>query len=79
MTTEWIGVLVTFGLTVLLAISLGKYLARVFKGESNSVDFMRPLERLNQLMDEDTEGPLLGLFGPVKVNVLKLNVVLDKL
>ena len=46
MTTEWIGVLVIYGLTVLLAIPLGKYLAIVFKGESNSFDFMKPLERL---------------------------------
>ncbi len=46
MTTEWIGVLVMYGLTVLLAIPLGKYLATVFKGEPNAFDFMKPLERL---------------------------------
>ena len=46
MTTEWIGVLVMYGLTVLLAIPLGKYLAKVFKGEPNAFDFMKPLERL---------------------------------
>ncbi|MBD2753679.1 potassium-transporting ATPase subunit KdpA [Spirosoma validum] len=45
MTTEWIGVIATYGLTVLLAIPLGKYLARVFKGESNWLDFLKPLER----------------------------------
>lgn len=38
-----------------------------------------PAERLNQLVDEHTEGPLLGLFGPSKVNVLRLNVALDQL
>lgn len=32
---------------------------------------------LNALVDKHTEHPLLGLFGPSKVNVLKLNVVLD--
>lgn len=46
MTTEWMGVVVMYGLTVLLAIPLGKYLARVFKGEPNAFDFMGPLERL---------------------------------
>ncbi len=46
MSTEWIGVVVMYGLTVLLAIPLGKYLAKVFKGEPNAFDFMAPLERL---------------------------------
>jgi K+-transporting ATPase ATPase C chain len=32
-----------------------------------------------QLVNEHTEGPFLGLFGPSKVNVLKLNVALDQL
>ena len=38
-----------------------------------------PADRLNQLVDEHTEGPLLGIFGPAKVNVLALNVALDQL
>ncbi|GAB3712728.1 K(+)-transporting ATPase subunit C [Spirosoma flavus] len=36
-------------------------------------------ERLNQLVDQQTKGPLLGLFGPSTVNVLALNIELDKL
>ncbi len=35
--------------------------------------------KLNALVDEHTDGPLLGLFGPSKVNVLKLNIALDDL
>ena len=46
MNTELTGVVVTFLLTVLLAIPLGKYIARVFSGEKNFLDFMSPLERI---------------------------------
>ena len=38
-----------------------------------------PVDRLTQLVDQQTEGPLLGIFGPAKVNVLALNVALDQL
>ncbi|RYC70147.1 K(+)-transporting ATPase subunit C [Spirosoma sordidisoli] len=38
-----------------------------------------PANRLTQLIGEHTEKPLLGLFGPETVNVLKLNVALDQL
>ena len=34
--------------------------------------------KLNDLVDRYTEGPLLGIFGPARVNVLKLNIALDK-
>ena len=36
-------------------------------------------EKINNIIDAITEKPLLGLFGPAKVNVLKLNVALDEL
>lgn len=45
--------------------------ARIAKVRNLSV------ERLNQLVVQHTEGPLLGIFGPAKVNVLALNVALD--
>jgi K+-transporting ATPase ATPase C chain len=35
--------------------------------------------KLISLVDQQTEKPLLGLFGPPKVNVLKLNIELNKL
>ena len=47
--------------------------ARVAKARGISAD------QLTKLVDEHTEKPLLGVFGPAKVNVLKLNVALDEL
>jgi K+-transporting ATPase ATPase C chain len=38
-----------------------------------------PVDRLTQLVNEQTQAPLLGIFGPAKVNVLALNVALDQL
>lgn len=35
-------------------------------------------ENVKKLIDENTEAPLLGLLGPAKVNVLKLNIALDQ-
>lgn len=35
--------------------------------------------KVAELVKKHTEGPLMGLFGPSKVNVLKLNVALDQL
>lgn len=36
-------------------------------------------QKLAHLITENTEKPLLGFFGPEKINVLKLNISLDKL
>lgn len=36
-------------------------------------------EKINALVAQQIQKPLLGLFGPEKVNVLKLNIELDKL
>ena len=38
-----------------------------------------PAEKLEALVKEQTQGPLLGMFGPSKVNVLRLNLALDQL
>jgi K+-transporting ATPase ATPase A chain len=46
MNTELFGVIITFLLSVILAFPLGKYIAKVFKGERTITDFMNPLERL---------------------------------
>lgn len=35
--------------------------------------------KIISLIDKQTQKPLLGMFGPAKVNVLKLNIELDKL
>lgn len=36
-------------------------------------------EKVMALIDKHIEGPLLGIFGPAKVNVLKLNVALESI
>lgn len=37
------------------------------------------VQKVTDLVSQQTEAPLLGMFGPAKVNVLKLNVALDAL
>ena len=44
MNTEILGVVLTFILTVLLAIPIGKYIAKVFAGEKSLLDFLAPVE-----------------------------------
>ncbi len=46
MNTEVLGVIVQIILMVGLSYPLGKYIARVYKGEKNWLDFMQPLEKL---------------------------------
>jgi len=45
MNTEYLGIIVTFIITLLIAIPLGKYLAKMFAGEKIWTDFMKPLEK----------------------------------
>ena len=45
MNTEYIGVIFIYVATIALAIPLGKYIAKVFKGEKTWFDFIAPLER----------------------------------
>ncbi|WPU95352.1 potassium-transporting ATPase subunit KdpA [Mucilaginibacter sabulilitoris] len=45
MNSEISGVVFTYLLTLALAIPLGRYIARIFKGEKTWLDFMAPLER----------------------------------
>ncbi|WP_316794949.1 potassium-transporting ATPase subunit KdpA [Pedobacter agri] len=44
MNTELTGIIATFLLTIVIAIPLGKYLAKVFAGEKVWTDFLKPLE-----------------------------------
>ncbi len=44
MNTEILGVILMFGLTLLLAIPFGRYIANVYSGKKSLLDFMGPLE-----------------------------------
>ncbi|MET3875366.1 potassium-transporting ATPase subunit KdpA [Chitinophaga sp. OAE865] len=46
MTTEISGVIATYGITLLLAWPLSRYIVKVFRGDRTWSDFMSPLERL---------------------------------
>lgn len=48
-------------------------IARIAKTRSISED------KLMALVNSNTQGPLLGLFGPSKINVLKLNIELNNI
>ena len=45
MNTEMIGIIASFLITVAIAFPLGKYIAKVFKGEKTLTDFLNPVER----------------------------------
>ena len=47
--------------------------SRIAKARNISAD------KLNDLVTQQIQKPLLGLFGPEKINVLQLNIELDKL
>jgi len=44
MNTELFGIIASFAITLLIAIPLGKYLAKMFAGEKVWTDFMKPIE-----------------------------------
>ena len=46
MNTEILGVALQVILMVVLAYPLGKYIAKVYKGQKTWSDFMKPVERL---------------------------------
>lgn len=46
MNTELLGIIATYVLTLVIAIPLGKYLAKVFAGERVWTDFLKPIESI---------------------------------
>jgi K+-transporting ATPase ATPase C chain len=38
-----------------------------------------PIDEVQKIVEEHIQKPLWGIFGPAKVNVLKLNIALDEL
>lgn len=45
MNTELIGIIVTFAITLIIAILLGKYMAKMYAGEKVWTDFLKPFEK----------------------------------
>lgn len=62
------------GLDPNISVQAAKVQAKRIAGTRNI-----PEEKINQLIAEHTEKPLLGFLGPEKINVLKLNIALDDL
>ena len=50
------------------------------KVQVKRIAFIRKIDEevLINLINQNSEKPFLGLFGPAKINVLKLNIALDK-
>ena len=46
MNSEIIGIVITFGVAILISFPLGKYISNVFAGKKNLLDFLNPVERL---------------------------------
>lgn len=46
MNTELLGIIASYVLTLIIAIPLGKYLAKVFAGEKTWTDFLKPIETI---------------------------------
>jgi potassium-transporting ATPase potassium-binding subunit len=44
MNKELLGIVATYGITILLALLVGRYISKVFRGERTFLDFLSPLE-----------------------------------
>src|SRR5690349_1273291 len=44
MNTEITGIIITFGIALLIAFPLGKYISNVFAGNKTLLDFLNPVE-----------------------------------
>jgi len=76
MNTEYLGIVFIYLATIALAIPLGKYIAKVFKGEKTWLDFMSPVEKfIFKLSGVDTNKEMSWkqhLFALLTINCLWL-------
>ena len=80
MTSEILGVAVTFGLVVLIGYPLGKYMARVYAGSRSALDLVAPLENaLCRLSGVDARREMTlkeNLFALLTINLVWFGLVM---
>src|ERR1700761_3334076 len=76
MNTELLGIVASFVITLLIAIPLAKYLAKMYAGEKVWTDFLKPLERgiykLSGITPDEPMNWKQFLKAMMTINILRL-------